>query len=172
MVSLLRITLSSDNSYYVTATVQKNRYTILSITGNHESPLAHFTPWDLDDPFHEGLKTCLLQDLHDDSCSLEPRPWVPLPPSFHLGHSTVRRRSTSEATETLPSTVSSDSGRGSQVDGEEGIRAEPLEETSEAAEVLWLHDLLSDLVNRCSTSPFLSLSSEWSVDIFPSAIVA
>jgi hypothetical protein len=127
----------------------------------------------LDDPFNEGLQTCLLQDLHDDPCSLEPRPWVPLPPSFHLGNPTVRQRMTSETipllqtaprseTETpsaLPARQSSDSSRCSWVmydDPSAGTSIAPvapaetevLEESSEAAEILWLHDLLRDLVNK------------------------
>jgi hypothetical protein len=128
----------------------------------------------IDDPFSEGLQTCLLQDLHDDPCSLEPRPWVPLPPSFNIGNPTVRQRLTSESTillpaaphpqteaqPVLPARQSSDSSRGSWVMfddpsvgssiGAPASRQEPeaLDESSEAAEVLWLHDLLRDLVNK------------------------
>lgn len=58
----------------------KNRFSILSISGGFLINISDSLY--IDDPFVEGLKTCLISELSDELPNTIPRPWVPLPPSY------------------------------------------------------------------------------------------
>ncbi len=75
----------------------------------------------LDDPFVEGLKTCLISEIFDEQPNPISRPWVPLPPSH----------------QTSQSDLSTEQDNG-----------------FEANEILWLHEMLKELVNKYEIATF------------------
>ncbi len=69
----------------------------------------------LDDPFVEGLKTCLISELLDEPPNPIPRPWVLLPPTHQTSQSDLSLEQ---------------------------------DNALEANEILWLHEMLKELVNK------------------------
>lgn len=103
-----------------------------------------------DDPFTTGLKTCILQDLHDDNLNSNPRPWVPLPPTLQHNPSLQRNYSDEMNNSNTPTStplVNHTIGESKDNDNDDNDETLP-NDSSEIAEVAWLFDLLRDLVNR------------------------